>query len=186
MAKETIFQRLRDEAGGRELSVRWYRSKIQQIAPRLSPEKMVAEGKTTARVNYGMLNLFLYKPLWAAKLKYYDMFPLVLPLQSAPGGFLGCNFHYLAPGVRFRLLETLQRFANDNTFDSKTRLSVSYGAVKSIPFIKPTIKHYLWSYVRSSFLRIDMDEAPVSVYLPVQQFKKASAASVYAQSRKLY
>jgi hypothetical protein len=31
-----------------------------------------------------------------------------------------------------------------------------------------------------------MDEAPVSVYLPVQQFKKASAANVYAQSRKLY
>ena len=117
---------------------------------------------------------------------YYDIFPLVLPLQSAPGGFLGCNFHYLAPGVRFKLLETLQRFANDNTFDSKTKLSVSYNAVKSIPFIKPTIKHYLWGYVRSSFLRVDMDEAPVSVYLPVQQFKKASAASVYAQSRKLY
>ena len=92
----------------------------------------------------------------------------------------------MAPGARFKLLESLQRFANDNTFDSVTRLSVSYNAVKNLPFIKPTIKHYLWSYVRSSFLRIDMDEAPISVYLPVQQFKKASAASAYAKSRKLY
>jgi len=32
----------------------------------------------------------------------------------------------------------------------------------------------LYSHVRSSFLRIDFDEAALAVYLPVQQFKKGS------------
>ena len=86
MAKETIFQKLRNEVGDRQLSTRWYRSKIQQIAPRLTPERMIAEGKTTARVNYGMMNIFLYKPLWAANLKYYDMFPETLVFIISEGG----------------------------------------------------------------------------------------------------
>ena len=182
----SIFHSITDRTQGVRKSNNWYKRQVSTIASKISASKLMAQGKLLGRPSGGRLNMFFYDPKLKDVLPYYDTFPLVLPLQSAPSGFLGCNFHYLAPGVRFRLLETLQRFANDNTFDSGTRLSVSYNAVKSIPFIKPTIKHYLWSYVRSSFLRIDMDEAPVSVYLPVQQFKKASAASVHAKSRKLY
>ena len=182
----SIFHSITDRTQGVRKSNDWYRRQVSTIASKISASKLMAQGKLLGRPSGGRLNMFFYDPKLKDVLPYYDTFPLVLPLQSAPSGFLGCNFHYLAPGVRFKLLETLQRFANNNTFDSGTRLSVSYNAVKSIPFIKPTIKHYLWSYVRSSFLRIDMDEAPISVYLPVQQFKKASAASVHAKSRKLY
>jgi len=32
----------------------------------------------------------------------------------------------------------------------------------------------LYSHVRSSFLRVDFDEAALAVMLPVQQFKKGS------------
>jgi len=49
--------------------------------------------------------------------------------------------------------------------------------------VKPTIKKYLFSYVRSNFLRIDNDEAALAVYLPVQQFKKRSDSYVWGQSR---
>ena len=49
----TIFQQLRDEAKGRELSVRWYRSKINDLAPRITAGQMVAQGKSTATPNYG-------------------------------------------------------------------------------------------------------------------------------------
>ena len=63
------------------------------------------------------------------------------------------------------------------------RLDVSYDRVKGIPLVRPTIKKYLFSYVRSNFLRIDADEAAIACYLPVQQFKKRSASYVYGQSR---
>jgi hypothetical protein len=51
--------------------------------------------------------------------------------------------------------------------------------------VKPTIKKYLYSHVRSQFLRIDFDEAALAVYLPVQQFKKAGTNKVYADSRRM-
>ena len=53
-------------------------------------------------------------------------FPLVLPLEGFRGGFMGMNFHYLSPVIRFRLLNQLQRFATNNKFDSTTRLDVGY------------------------------------------------------------
>jgi hypothetical protein len=77
----------------------------------------------------------------------------------------------------------MQRFASNNKMDKTTRLNVSYSGVKSIPLVKPTIKKYLYKHVRSSFLRIDLTQAAIAVYLPVQQFQKRSAASVYAASR---
>ena len=68
MAKDSIFGKLRTEAMGRELSVRWYRSKIKNLAPRITAEQMIDQGKSTARPTYGMMNLFRYKPLNAGKL----------------------------------------------------------------------------------------------------------------------
>jgi hypothetical protein len=143
----------------------------------------MSQGKLTGRPNIGLLNLFFYDPKYKKTLPYYDTFPLVLPLESIPGGFSGLNFHYLPPGLRFRLLDQMQRFASNNKMDKTTRLNVSYSGVKSIPLVKPTIKKYLYKHVRSSFLRIDLTQAAIAVYLPVQQFQKRSAASVYAASR---
>ena len=180
MAKSTIFEKLRDEAGGRELSVRWYRSKIQQIAPRLSPEKMIAEGKTTARVNYGMLNLFLYKPLWAANLKYYDMFPLVIPFKWYRNGFCGVNFHYLSIPMRVALLERLSEFqeehelyARDRRNESGTQsdvLALTWQKISGMRGIKPTIHRYLNKYVYTNFLKIELEDMVASILLPVERF----------------
>ena len=37
---------------------------------------------------------------------------------------------------------------------------------------------------RQDFLRINADDAAIAIYLPVQRFKKAPEATVYADSRK--
>jgi hypothetical protein len=99
----------------------------------------------------------------------------VLPLERIPGGFAGINFHYLRPGARFTLLEQLQRFATrGREITSVNSFDVSYNRVKGLPLVKNTIKKYLFSHVKSNFLRIDFDEAALAVYLPVAQFKKGS------------
>ena len=54
----------------------------------------------------------------------------------------------------------------------QNRFDVSYDRVKGIPLVKNAINKYLWSHVRSSFLRIEYDEAALAVYLPVAQFRK--------------
>ena len=103
----SIFHSITDRTQGIKKSSDWYLKQVQSIASKATSRRLMGQGKLIGRPSAGRLNMFFYDPKWKATLPYYDIFPLVLPLQSAPGGFLGCNFHYLAPGVRFKLLETL-------------------------------------------------------------------------------
>lgn len=179
-----ILDPLVDKQGGIRKSAAWYRSNVASIADRVTARKLMNQGKLIGRPSVGRLNMFFYDPKTKKKLPYYDTFPLVLPLEPIKGGFLGMNFHYLPPLLRFRLLQRMQRFA-DGGLNEKTKIDATYDDVKGIGLVKPTIKKYLYGHVRSQFLRIDFDEAALAVYLPVQQFKKAGTSRVYADSRRM-
>ena len=170
----SILDPLVDKAGGIKKTSAWYRNAISSIADKVSARRLMGQGKLIGRPSIGRLNMFFYDPKYKKTLPYYDTFPLVLPLETIPGGFAGINFHYLRPGARFTLLQRLQRFAVRNEVSSRNRFDVSYDRVKNIPLVKNTIKKYLFNHVRSNFLRIDYDKAALSVYLPVAQFKKGS------------
>ena len=180
----TILDPLVDKQGGIRKSAAWYRSNVASIADRVTARKLMNQGKLIGRPSAGRLNMFFYDPKLKKTLPYYDTFPLVLPLEPIKGGFMGMNFHYLPPLLRFRLLQRMQRFA-DGGLNEKTKIDATYDDVKTINLVKPTIKKYLYSHVRSQFLRIDFDEAALAVYLPVQQFKKAGTNRVYADSRRM-
>ena len=107
----------------------------------------------------------------------------MLPLDPIKGGFIGMNFHYLPPLLRFEMLDKMSRFATDRKFDKRTIFDLNYDDVKRIKIIKPTLKKYLWSHMRSDFLRVDLDEAAIAIMLPVARFKKASEAVVWSDSR---
>ena len=178
----SILDTLVDKQGDTTKSATWYKNAISSIGQKITAQKLLAQGKLSARPNIGLLNLFFYDPKYKETLPYYDTFPLVLPLDSIKGGFSGLNFHYLSPSLRLRLLENMQRYATNKDL-SKARFDVSWARVKSIPLSKATIKKYLYKHVRSSFLRIDLNQAAIACYLPVQQFQKRPASSVYAASR---
>jgi len=179
-----ILDPLVDKQGGIRKSAAWYRSNVASIADRVTARKLMNQGKLIGRPSVGRLNMFFYDPKLKKTLPYYDTFPLVLPLEPIKGGFMGMNFHYLPPLLRFRLLQRMQRFA-DGGLNEKTKIDATYDDVKGIGLVKPTIKKYLYGHVRSQFLRIDFDEAALAVYLPVQQFKKAGTNRVYADSRRM-
>ena len=183
MAK-TLFDPLKDLQNNKMRSATWYRNAVSLIADRVSRGKLMREGKLNNSPSAGRMNMFVYDPKYKQTLPFYDVFPLVLPLEPIRGGFMGLNFHYLPYPLRFRLLERLQKFA-DGGMKSTTKFEATYDDVKGINLIKPTIKKYLYSHVRSQFLRIDFDEAALAVYLPVQQFKKAGTNKVYADSRRM-
>ena len=180
----SVFDRIKVRAGDTDRSATWYRSQVNRIASGKTAGQLFREGKLQARPSVGRLNLFGYNPKLRAKLPYYDIFPLVLPLEPTKGGFMGMNFHYLPPLLRFRLLERMQARASDRRFDSNTKFEVNYDDVKAIKLVKPTIKKYLYAYCQTGFLRINADDAAIAIYLPVQRFKKASDAVVYSDSRK--
>ena len=102
-------------------------------------------------------------------------FPLVL-LENYPDGFLGINLHYLPIPLRIRLLDRLVDFSNNTKFDESTILIIDYQKLKNVRLVPILIHKYLAGQVKSQFRRIDADEFTIATLLPVQRFKKASAA----------
>ena len=180
----SVFDTIKMKAGDTDRSNNWYRGQVKRIASGTTAQQLFRQGKLARRPSVGRLNLFGYNPKLRKTLPYYDIFPLVLPLEAISGGFIGMNFHYLPPLLRMRLLERMQARATDRDFDSNTRFNVTYDDVKRLSIVKPTIKKYLYSYVQTGFLRINADEAATAIFLPVQRFKKASETRVYADSRR--
>ena len=165
----TVFDKILDSTTGRK-SYDWYRKKVQAMTTP-GARALINQGKATLRPKYGVMNLFGYDPKLKASLPYYDRFPLIFPLEPAKGGFYGINFHYLRPGARVAFLRQLSQYASDKNFDKKTRYNIGE---LSGTYFKKTIKHYLFSQVRTSFLNITADEMAIGIFLPVARFIKGS------------
>ena len=182
MAKSKYIQSVLDAAGGRPKSTQWFRDKIKEFGTPTSAN-LIRDGKRTSKPTFGILNMFVYDPKLKEKLPYYDTFPLVLPIESYSNGFLGINMHYLSMPIRIRLLDRLVDYSNNDKFDSSTELRVDYSRLKKIDLIKPCLKRYLASNVKTKFRKVEADEFIVATLLPVQRFKKQSDSHIFAKSR---
>ena len=163
----TVFDKILDSTTGRK-SYDWYRRKVRSMTTP-SAKTLINQGKATIRPKYGIMNLFGYDPKFKETLPLYDRFPLIFPLEPAKGGFYGINFHYLQPGARVAFLRQLQRFATDKNYDKNTRFNIGELSGR---YFKKTIKRYLFSQVRTSFLNITADEMAIAIFLPVARFEK--------------
>ena len=167
---ETYFDQISAQIKTGKEPYQWYRNRIKELGTP-SQAQLIRDGKITGRVNFGALNMFIYDPKLKNKLPYYDTFPLVLPIERYRDGFLGINFHYLPYALRARLLSRLDPNAN-------------YSALKNVRLVKPTLKRYLNSNVRSRFRKLEEEDFMTAIMLPVQRFRKSSASKVWSDSRK--
>ena len=144
----SIFDEIRNLKSTGEEPFQWYRNRIRELGTPTQRE-LLRDGKLAGRYHIGRLNMFVYNPKYKDKLPYFDTFPLVLPIERYDNGFLGLNFHYLPYALRVRLLDRLDRFTRGSKDDA--RILASYRALKNINIVKPTLKRYLNSKVRSRF-----------------------------------
>ena len=166
----------------------WFRNKARGTTA--TPEAVVRSEKARYknRVSMGKMYLFNYDPKTKATLPYYDRYPLIFPVQGAPGGFYGINMHYLPYVLRARLMDALYDLSSNERYDERTKLRLSYGILKGAAkykAFKPTFKRYLSSHVRSRFIEINSSEWDIALFLPLESFAKASKGSVWADSRKM-
>ena len=182
MARSKYIESVLKAAKGRPKSTQWFRDKIKEFGTPTSAN-LIRDGKRTVTPTFGLLNMFVYDPKGKKELPYYDTFPLVLPIEKYSNGFLGINLHYLSMPIRIRLLDRLVDYSNNDKFDKSTNLNVDYSRLKKIDIIKPCLKRYLASNVRTNFRKIAADEFMVATLLPVQRFKKQSDSHVFAKSR---
>ena len=163
----TVFDKILDTTTGPK-SYDWYKKQVQSMTTP-GARSLISQGKATIAPKYGVMNLFGYDPKLKATLPYYDRFPLIFPIDFAKGGFYGINFHYLQPGARVAFLRQLSRFATDKNYDKNTRYNIGELSGR---YFKKTIKRYLFSQVRTSFLNITADEMAIAIFLPVARFEK--------------
>ena len=199
-----IFDEIREEAHGRELSMRWYRQKVQDLLPKPQVRAMIREGvktqKVTVRPNFGTMNLFYYRPKGAANLPYYDIFPLVIPIgRRLNDGFVGLNFHYLSVPQRWLLLERLSMFQVPSELDAFDTgegagdvMALFWSKIRRKRGVRPIVKRYLTKNIKSRFLKIELSEMLIALSIPMERFytgkwggrKKYISEKVYRQTRR--
>lgn len=120
----------------------------------------------------GRMFFFHYDPKFKEELPVWDKFPLVLPMEVYPDGFLGLNLHYLDPYNRLYLLDVLHDFINNDKYDDSTRFKLSYqvlSASKRYNVMQPCIKRYLFSHIMSKMVYIEPDSWETAIFLPTEK-----------------
>lgn len=167
-------------------SYEWLKKKVENLRNPLSIANEIAResNRQGGRFNIGGLYFFYYDPKTKDNLPYYDRFPLVLVLERYSDGFLGLNLHYLPVKYRIAFLDKLMTFAQGEADDIK-RMRVSYdilSASRRYKEFKPCLKRYLHGHVQSKILAVQPNEWETAVFLPLQQFRKATPNKVWQES----
>ena len=203
MAEESYLQSLKtaiatgDVAAKARMAVTWFRSIVERAKIALARETVfqtviteaAQAGGLTSKMWLGKMYFFVYNPKHKMTLPYYDMFPLVLPVERYSDGFLGINFHYLAPKERAHLLDEIKIFVNDKSLSEKTRIMLTYDMLRGFTKFKrakPCLKRYITMYMKTQFIPILPDEWGPAIFLPVENFKKMSKKAVWMESKKIY
>lgn len=177
-------------------SIDWFQDQVKGLRfgdKQLSRNKLLKDEKlrtisNPAKYAPGRMYMYFYDPKHKETLPYYDAFPLILLVDSAPGGMLTLNLHYLPITLRVELMSELLKIRNQEKFNRDTRIKLSYdllnGASKYKAF-KPCIKHHLFSQIKSNIREIPSDAWEVALFLPTQKFVGASANKVWADSKRI-
>ncbi len=197
--EESYLDKLKDAIKTNQVSARakaagdWFRSIVNRTKGKFSretPEKILQRSESMeSKSVLGKMYFYSYDPKWKNDLPWYDTFPLVFPIEKYNNGFLGLNFHYLAPKDRAILMDQLKMYANNKAYDETTKLKLTYDMLKGFTKIKrakPTVHRYLTSKVKSKYVLVNADEWEVALFLPVERFKKASKKQVWAHSGGMF
>jgi hypothetical protein len=162
----------------------WLLNKTKNLRP--TPETIMKDRdrlKNTTII--GKMYHFFYDPKYKDSLPYYDRFPLVIPIERYPDGFLGLNLHYIHPKQRILLLDKLSEILTNNKYNEATRIKISYdylSAATSIYQAKSCYKKYLFKHIESRFLEIGANEWDIAVMLPTENFVGAPKSKVFRES----
>lgn len=169
-----------------------YQTLANKIRTRQAPGNQLMNENSDRLVNrlfpkhIGRLIMYFYDPKTKDKLPYYDRFPLVIPIEFYPDGFLGLNLHYLPQAHRARLMDVLYNtIYTDKYLNEKKIIVISYKIMKNVAktrLFEPCIKRYLYGHVRSKFLILDPNDWQTALFLPTERFEKQNMSVVHADS----
>ena len=173
-------------------SLRWLTKRIQSlrnpvglVRPLTKETNRYVRPSDRQKFLMGGLYYFYYDPKTKNDLPYYDKFPLVMPLKRESDGFLGLNLHYLPLRYRIMFMRKLLPFAIYDENDEIKRIRVTYSMLESsarYKEFKPCIKKYLYNRIQSKIVKVEPQEWDIALYLPIHQFRKEKAKTVWQES----
>lgn len=162
---DPFIEKLYSSRGEIKESGNWLKDKIKKLSDLFSK---------SSTPSVGNMYLFSYDAKYKNVLPYYDMYPLVIPIEFYSDGFLGINLHYLPPVQRASLMRSLKKVSSDNKYNDKTKLNISYEILRlySRQFVgvENCIKRYLYAHVRSTFHKVSAEDWDKTVMLPLQRW----------------
>lgn len=192
-----IFQRLSknaEKAGISEKDIAqsraWFRAAALKVSRVDIPKMMSTTDPFTtfqqlSASSIGKMYLFQYaNPKHKKTLPYYDVYPLVFPIDFWKGKdgtarMLGINMHYLPPVFRAKLMDALYTTASNKKYDKTTVLRISYSILKSAAkfrYFKPCVHEYILNRVTSPFMYINPKNWDKVLLLPLERFKRKNGA----------
>lgn len=185
MRKRKIEKKVKESNNLKKLqadSLKWFFTQIKKSI-RSFPENTFNPVKEPF---IGGMFHFIYDAKYKDVLPYWDMFPLVIPVELYDDGFLGLNLHYLPPILRAKLLDALLEL-EEKSNSNLSYMKVSYKILKEVikeELFKPCLKRYLTSHIRSNIVSVDSESWEEVAFLPTQKFQKATARKVWNESKK--
>ena len=171
----TPFADIRTAAGNNmDRSVQWYVRAVRQYARGVNTFQEAQGtdlGKEARNIDVGKMYLFTYDPV-----------PLVVIVDTIPGGFSGINLHYLAPTLRANLLDKLLPTME---IDDKSLLKSVWTFVNNFsrfPEVRGSVKKYLGVNVTGRMIEVNPKNWQSAIFLPVQKFVGASDRYVYRET----
>lgn len=170
-------------------SKKWFQDKIEGMK-KPSRAKLLRDTalEPSQRELVGNMYMYVYDPKTKKELPYYDRFPLVVMIEKYKDGFLGLNLHYLRPDIRAKFLDELMKLAPGKVKSNTRLLKAKYDLLQSTRKFKefrPCLKRYLGTQIRSRVVRVPMTEWEIAIFLPTEQFVKASKTEVWNESIRI-
>lgn len=174
--------------GDERKSLQWYNSQINRLGLRsVEPEQIIASNvaPATSKVVWGNMYMFAYVPIHVETLPYFDLFPLVLPFSFVPDGFIGLNMHYLSPKMRQILFHKLLKITEQKHITETSKMRARWNLLNTasnMPEIRPCIKRYAMTHLRTRLLRINPLDWASIIMLPLESFIGETKERVYRNS----
>ena len=144
----TILKNILDKVGGM-VNEDFFR---QELVKELGSTNFETDFADTAGFSPGELYFFTYQA--QTQQKFYDQYPLSYIIEMQPGGFLGCNLHYVSLTQREELAISL----------------LNNSAQGAIAAPRRTLHKYLYTGVRGQPYRIPESEWSDVAQLPTERF----------------
>ena len=170
-----------------DASLDWFKKVFKKpITKSDSPQNIIKRASNdvkTNRVLPGNLYIFEYHAI-TENLPYWDAMPLVIPFNEDKKHFWGINLHYAPPSWRAAIFDKLSVIVNDPIKSERQKQTLIWKEVyklTQLKAVKPLIKCYLKSQVRSKFVYVEHDKWQLTLFLPLARFQGADDRTVHKQ-----